>query len=180
MEGLDPTPLEWLNEAAELHKIVTSKLSKAEDDQGSEISAISSLLDIRSQKVGWLKWGFLFSYYFLMRYEALGDELIYKTAIRLSIQQGGDTDTNAAIVGGMIGALTGANKLPEYMVNKVLRYNHKDFGGRNRPDFITPKTHLMKQIALLISNRPTDKLQILRNNAVVYSSKALEVVKKLK
>ena len=37
---------------------------------------------------------------------------LYYDAVRMTIQQGGDTDTNACIVGGMIGALVGIGKIP--------------------------------------------------------------------
>tara|TARA_B110000285_G_C14597016_1_gene368938 strand:- start:98 stop:205 length:108 start_codon:yes stop_codon:yes gene_type:complete len=33
-------------------------------------------------------------------------------SIEQTIREGGDTDTNAAIVGGMIGALVGLKKIP--------------------------------------------------------------------
>jgi len=41
------------------------------------------------------------------------DKGFYKECIRRTIQRGGDTDTNAAIVGGMIGALVGTHNLDE-------------------------------------------------------------------
>jgi ADP-ribosylglycohydrolase len=37
----------------------------------------------------------------------------------------GDTDTNGAIVGGMIGAYYGKNALPKMMVDKVLNCDLK-------------------------------------------------------
>ena len=37
---------------------------------------------------------------------------IYSESIRQIIQQGGDTDTNACIAGGMIGALVGIKQIP--------------------------------------------------------------------
>lgn len=36
---------------------------------------------------------------------------------------GGDTDTNAAIVGGMIGAYFGVEGIPEEMIVKLLSFN---------------------------------------------------------
>ena len=41
--------------------------------------------------------------------------------MRKVIQKGGDTDTNAAIVGGMVGAVIGFKKLPAEYVNKVMK-----------------------------------------------------------
>ena len=39
-----------------------------------------------------------------------------------TIQRGGDTDTNAAIVGALVGALWGAAAIPAYMQRPVLEY----------------------------------------------------------
>ena len=36
---------------------------------------------------------------------------------------GGDTNANASIVGGMLGALLGLKALPEMMVEKVLNFD---------------------------------------------------------
>lgn len=78
--------------------------------------------------------------------------------MRKTIQLGGDTDTNAAIVGGMIGALVGFKNLPEFMVNKVLDFDcEKD---DVRPAFLSVNQHVMLNIKKLISCRPTDKTQI--------------------
>jgi len=44
-------------------------------------------------------------------------------ALRLTIQQGGDTDTNACIVGGLLGAAVGIKNIPSYMLNKVLTFD---------------------------------------------------------
>ena len=55
----------------------------------------------------WIERSFVLSFYFLLRYQISKDENIYYNALRLTIQQGGDTDPNASIVGGMIGALVG-------------------------------------------------------------------------
>mmetsp|Transcript_20910 Transcript_20910/g.32402 ORF Transcript_20910/g.32402 Transcript_20910/m.32402 type:complete len:90 (+) Transcript_20910:103-372(+) len=78
---------------------------------------------VRGTQLGWLKWGFWFSIYFLRRSVNIDPKAIYKHAIRLVIQQGGDTDTNAAIVGGVIGALVGFSNIPEDMTSKVLDFD---------------------------------------------------------
>jgi len=39
---------------------------------------------------------------------------------------GGDTDTNAAIVGGMIGAIVGFKNLPAHYINKMMSLNHQN------------------------------------------------------
>ena len=40
--------------------------------------------------------------------------------MRQTIREGGDTDTNAAIVGGMLGALLGIHGLPKDMYTKTV------------------------------------------------------------
>lgn len=45
----------------------------------------------------------------------------------------GDTDTNAAIVGGMLGALWGAGAIPDYMSSPVLAYEGREDQGGGVP-----------------------------------------------
>ena len=47
------------------------------------------------------------------------------------IKQGGDTDTNACIIGGLMGALVGFNQLPqEYLIKQLsLRINPSSRNG---------------------------------------------------
>lgn len=40
--------------------------------------------------------------------------------MRSTIERGGDTDTNAAIVGAMMGAVFGFSKLPQAYIHKML------------------------------------------------------------
>ncbi len=47
-------------------------------------------------------------------------DLTYEECIRQTLLLAGDTDTNGAIVGGMIGAYYGKDKLPKEMANQVL------------------------------------------------------------
>lgn len=64
--------------------------------------------------MGWARHAFRLTFYHLRR-SSTYEEAIYSVLLR-----GGDTDTNAAIVGGMIGALHGAASIPEYMKKAVL------------------------------------------------------------
>lgn len=52
----------------------------------------------------------------------------------------GDTDTNAAIVGGLLGALHGAESLPDHMRRQVLgwRWAKGDRHGILRPPELSP------------------------------------------
>ena len=68
------------------------------------------------------------SYYYLLRHAEYSKtenikENIYFDAIKYTIKEGGDTDTNAAIVGGMIGALVGYNGIPTFMTDKVVNFD---------------------------------------------------------
>ena len=59
----------------------------------------------------------------------------YTEAISSILLMGGDTDTNAAIVGGLIGALHGASGIPDYMKMPVLARGVNS-PGRPRPAFL--------------------------------------------
>jgi len=63
---------------------------------------------------GFIRIAFIHAFYHLLHTTK------YKRAIKVTLAGGGDTDTNACIVGGMIGAAVGYNKLPTHMKNAVL------------------------------------------------------------
>ena len=56
--------------------------------------------------------------------------------IKEVIQEGGDTDTNASIVGAMIGSLVGILQVPDSLIDKIMSYNCKE-SGRIRPDMFS-------------------------------------------
>ncbi|KAG6945747.1 hypothetical protein JG687_00017101 [Phytophthora cactorum] len=76
---------------------------------------ISSLVCTR--KVGHVRWAFVLATYFLRQNES------YKRAIQQTLLKGGDTDTNAAIIGGLIGALHGVESIPSRMREAVLTFD---------------------------------------------------------
>ena len=60
-----------------------------------------------------MKHGFILALYYLMRavsIEKLSDDFYFDSICEV-ISLGGDTDTNACIVGGVIGALVGVHKI---------------------------------------------------------------------
>ena len=65
------------------------------------------------------------------------------------IQEGGDTDTNASIVGAMIGAVTGILKIPERMVDSIMSYNCT-LSGRIRPELFSVQKYAVRNILRLI------------------------------
>ena len=101
-----------------------------------------------------MKHAFILSFYFLLRQTKIEDSdnvycepsEIFKVAMRETIRQGGDTDTNACIVGGMIGASIGIKNIPTHMVNKVINFDCTTCKSRHRPDFLNVKKHLLKNI----------------------------------
>lgn len=70
-----------------------------------------------SKLAGHVRWAFALSIHFLRQNTG------YEDAIRLTLHKGGDTDTNAAIVGGLMGALHGDGAIPEHMKGPVLAFD---------------------------------------------------------
>lgn len=67
--------------------------------------------------MGHVQKAFVLAIYFLRNNEE------YESAIFKTLMKGGDTDTNAAIVGALIGALHGEKNIPIYMKNPVLNFD---------------------------------------------------------
>lgn len=82
--------------------------------------------------------------------------------MRQMIREGGDTDTNCCIVGGMIGALIGVRNIPAYMVDKVLQFDCTKEGVK-RPVFLSAKVHTIRNLKKLIEIRPSNNLTILND-----------------
>jgi ADP-ribosyl-[dinitrogen reductase] hydrolase len=57
-------------------------------------------------QIGWLKIAFCYSFHYLWK------KTPYEKALKDILFKGGDTDTNAAIVGGLIGAIDGFDSIP--------------------------------------------------------------------
>jgi ADP-ribosylglycohydrolase len=89
--------------------------------------------------IGHVKHAFQLAFHFLHK------QTDYKTAIFNTLLKGGDTDTNAAIVGAMMGAYWSVDGIPESMKNPVLSYDcTKYYGhlGHIRPEIYKPKEHI--------------------------------------
>ena len=80
-------------------------------------------------QVGFLKIAFVHAF----RHLLLGTN--YPDAIQETLHGGGDTDTNACIVGGLIGAACGASAIPDDMKLAVLHCNTHQ-GEHPRPSFL--------------------------------------------
>ena len=68
-----------------------------------------------TKQIGHVRWGFVLAMYFLRH-----PDISYEEAIKITLMKGGDTDTNAAIVGGLVGAY---QTIPEYMLRPVLEFD---------------------------------------------------------
>ena len=115
-----------------------------------------------------MKHGFVLAFFWLLVLNE-DDPKAYFKAMKGTIEQGGDTDTNACIVGGLVGAFLGLQKLPESMVSKTLSFDCEHIQIRNnkplgilRPALFNQKTRLIPSIQALIKLRakPNDKLKI--------------------
>ena len=130
--------------------------------------------------MGWLQKAIVLSYFYLLRHvEYLKPENkeqdIYFDSIKYTIKEGGDTDTNAAIVGGMIGALVGFNGIQSYMTDKVIGFDcvnnpmpgsKSSLGGqlgKKRPDMLNTKKWALRNIDKLIELAPEKDIQIITN-----------------
>ena len=105
---------------------------------------------------GWIKHSFVWSVYFLLKADFMlkkGDNDIYYKIMREVIREGGDTDTNGCIVGGMIGAFLGVKALPANMMENVLSFDCSD-NGILRPWFLNTKHQLVPNLEKIIDNRP--------------------------
>lgn len=69
--------------------------------------------------------------------------------IKQILSRGGDTDTNAAIVGGMIGAIVGFKNLPPQYLRKLLELRHKSEEKRYRPKFYEPRMAFVNAYKLI-------------------------------
>jgi ADP-ribosylglycohydrolase len=74
------------------------------------------------------------SYYFLK----LLPQKSYSECIAETMAFAGDTDTNGAIVGGMIGSCIGRQNLPITYVEKILGCGPKKGGSGIMPDEVQP------------------------------------------
>lgn len=77
----------------------------------------------------------------------------YYETIKTIVILGGDTDTNASVVGSMIGALLGFDVIPKYNLNKVLKLDYK-LSCKPRPKFLSIQENCLSNIETLLYIRP--------------------------
>lgn len=82
---------------------------------------------IATERIGHVRWAFTMAMYFLRH-----PEIQYKEAIRQTLLKGGDTDTNAAIVGGLVAC---RHPIPADMLQPVLQFDSTISGIRRPIEF---------------------------------------------
>jgi ADP-ribosylglycohydrolase len=91
-----------------------------------------------TRQIGHVRWGFVLAMYFLRH-----PEYTFEEAIKITLMKGGDTDTNAAIVGGLVGSY---RYIPDYMKNPVLDF---DCTLEGRKHHKRPAEYSVKKLLLI-------------------------------
>jgi ADP-ribosylglycohydrolase len=119
-------------------EIFDSALEQLADDEHENVIRECLLAAARGEVVGEFQWqmgwvliAFQNAFYQLMRGACI-EEAVVNT-----VMSGGDTDTNASIVGALIGAATGLNAFPLKWA-LCLRSNRALVGVKARPAFLWP------------------------------------------
>ena len=95
--------------------------------------------------MGWSKNAFILSFYYLGFYKKYNGDDYFSYTLRGAMSVGGDTDTNACIVGGIMGALLGFCKIPTYMIGKILSFDCTE-NAIKRDKLFSAKFNAMRQI----------------------------------
>ena len=82
--------------------------------------------------MGHVRHAFTLSMYFLRRGTP------YERAIFETLKKGGDTDTNAKIVGSLLGALHGPAGIPRYMWEPVMSYDPREVDAKSLLGSVRP------------------------------------------
>lgn len=109
--------------------------------------------------ISYLKTALLWAFYYLKK------EYTFEQAMRDIINRQGDTDANAAIVGGLLGAAYGIEGIRSELIDKVMRFES------NRP-YQSPKDSLAKLIMIAVDS-PTE-LKVSWNNETFEGAEGLQ------
>ncbi len=110
LRGKSPSEVIGLLDDFVKDKVTSSKVREWYFVESLDITELNA-----TEKIGHVRWGFVMAIYFL-RNSHIG----FRDAIKITLMKGGDTDTNAAIVGGLVGAY---HKIPDYMLQPVLEFD---------------------------------------------------------
>ena len=102
--------------------------------------------------------GFILGLYCLLRAEDIPVDQLYDFSMRQVVKLQGDTDTNAAIVGGLIGAYVGLDNIDVAKVRKVLECKPVQTEdsplSHVRPKFVCPGHGCIDEMLELIRIAP--------------------------
>lgn len=100
------------------------------------------------KNMGWVRWAFILTFHSLMKGKPF-EETLYDV-----ISHGGDVDTNASIVMGMMGSFHGINGIPKPLRDKVLSFDcEKVKKGKQRPKHYCTKVVFNKLLEWLNKDR---------------------------
>lgn len=118
-----------------------------------------------TEQMGFVKHAFVLSFYFLLRAQRRKNKFggFFEHVLRQVVALAGDSDTNAMIVMGMVGALVGIKEVPEAMLAKLLEFDCKTQQVQ-RPSFLSVRENALNNIEALISLRPLQKLVIVETD----------------
>ncbi|KAG2491875.1 hypothetical protein HYH03_009827 [Edaphochlamys debaryana] len=121
--------------------------------------------------IGFVRYGFFYAFRFLKL------RTPFRDALRDTLLLKGDTDTNAAIVCGMLGALHGAAAIPTHMADAVLgRQGQSGAKGPRRPDWLQPG-RLPSVFKQLWSKATGEEVDLLRLAGVPTATLAAEATR---
>ncbi|CDW77035.1 UNKNOWN [Stylonychia lemnae] len=115
------------------------------------------------KNIGQSEIAFSYAFYYLRKVITQQD-LSFEKIMEDTLFLGGDTDTNAAIVGGLLGAYFGVKRIPTNWINSILNFDktkndRSQIGQQNsgiaRPQFLIPKHNLINDLDILVKNAPT-------------------------
>ena len=86
----------------------------------------------------WIQRTVVLTYYYLLRLSHflendLNIEGFYENCISKVLKEGGDSSTNASLVGSFIGSAFGLSAIPSFMITKLLECKET---SKPRPDFV--------------------------------------------
>ncbi len=117
--------------------------------------------------IGHLKIAFMWAFHYLK------NETSYEEALKDIILKGGDTDTNAAIVGALLGALHGIEGIKIECIEKMLSYTYEEREeGHKQPNFLIPAYYLPQLLQGVYLNAP-QKLSVIWAGQVIDNIKDL-------
>ncbi|CAI2369959.1 unnamed protein product [Moneuplotes crassus] len=153
---------------ADVYSAIIDEINQSADEEYKELilgwvdESCEDKLGSLEHQMGWMKNAFVCC----LRYLRLAKEsedskeplspIFYEDAMVEILMGGGDTDTNACIAGGLIGAIVGFDALPELQKSKVLSWDNNNKEGHERPEFLVPRIHAENLIEKLYDLAPTD------------------------